>query len=348
MSLFGLMHGMHGMHGMSGLASETDLAALQSSTQAIVYTAGVAPIAPEAVVTLVPNSAANMVRWAPDIRALLLQTSFMRNLDWSDAQGPDEFSVSWAGAAIWNAKRPVPSTLASQAALVRNYTDQKQDRSAEILSQLGLFGAFFGIIMGLTNARNRMTFELLSVVQFLAGIATMLPKHQFACRRPDEVDTRILPLIQTPGHGSFPSAHAAQAFAMAEVAAALLRESPNHFADLEARVDLLYRQAHRIAVNRTVAGVHFPMDSTAGASLGVQIGRALLELMTGRNALHVAVGFNPNAKPGKDFLYDDFNATFLKSKRLADRDLTPDPLFAWLWQASVAEFAGPPCAEGNG
>ena len=168
----------------------------------------------------------------------------------------------------------------------------------------------------------------------------MMPKHLFACRRPDEVDTRILPLIPTPGHGAYPSAHAAQAFAMAEVMTALIRATPGFYPDTETRVDLMFRQAHRIAVNRTVAGVHFPMDSAVGALLGLQIGRGLVGLMTGKTTQRATVGFDPNAAPAADFRYD----TFAKS----DVDLAPkpgtatpaDPLFGWLWAAALAEFGG--------
>ncbi|WP_407672188.1 hypothetical protein [Paracoccus sediminilitoris] len=40
--------------------------------------------------------------------------------------------------------------------------------------------------------------------------------------------------------------------------------------------DQLFWLACRIAVNRTVARVHFPADSVAGAVLGIQLGRWLL------------------------------------------------------------------------
>ena len=40
------------------------------------------------------------------------------------------------------------------------------------------------------------------------------------------------------------------------------------------------RQAARIAINRTVAGVHFPADSAAGAVLGLTLGQYLVKRCT--------------------------------------------------------------------
>ena len=40
-----------------------------------------------------------------------------------------------------------------------------------------------------------------------------------------------------------------------------------------------FRLAHRIAVNRTVAGVHYPIDSAAGAAMGCMIGEAIWSML---------------------------------------------------------------------
>ena len=51
-------------------------------------------------------------------------------------------------------------------------------------------------------------------------------------------------------------------------------------------VDQLMRQAARIAINRTITGVHFPADSMAGAMLGLAIGQYLIARATGKGCLY--------------------------------------------------------------
>jgi len=76
-------------------------------------------------------------------------------------------------------------------------------------------------------------------------------------------------MITTPGHGSFPSGHSTQAFMLAYLMEGLL--------DLPAdAVTQLERQAARIATNRVVAGVHFPVDSVAGRLLGKTLAEYVL------------------------------------------------------------------------
>jgi hypothetical protein len=79
-------------------------------------------------------------------------------------------------------------------------------------------------------------------------------------------------VIQTPIHGSFPSGHCTEAHAVAWVLNELVTQ---HSTNADAKIQLretLMRQAARIAINRTVAGVHFPVDSMAGQMLGFTVG----------------------------------------------------------------------------
>ena len=79
-------------------------------------------------------------------------------------------------------------------------------------------------------------------------------------------------------------------------------------------------QAARIAVNRTVAGVHFPVDSAAGAVLGGALGSYFVQRCAGV-ATYDAWSFNGSAYPGdKDFDWTDyFEAISGKQKEVTVR-----------------------------
>jgi hypothetical protein len=97
-------------------------------------------------------------------------------------------------------------------------------------------------------------------------------KHELACWRPFDFSHQVQPVVTTPGHGTLPSGHCVEAYVIKEVLEALLRIDPR-----DARQAGLSRQfsrtAARIAVNRVVAGVHFPVDNLAGRLLGTVLGR---------------------------------------------------------------------------
>lgn len=98
-----------------------------------------------------------------------------------------------------------------------------------------------------------------------------------------DFDLGIQPIIQTPDHSTFPpSGHATEAYALATV---MHRLQTGKGGAKHGGVDnnaLPFRIAHRIAANRTVAGgVHYPVDSAAGAVLGMTIAEAVLSLCDG-------------------------------------------------------------------
>ena len=109
--------------------------------------------------------------------------------------------------------------------------------------------------------------ELINVALQLSVYVEMRFKHALGCWRPCDLSAQVQPLITTPGHGSLPSGHATQAYVVAEVLRAL-----RGWGVLHPRDEQLQRQAARIATNRVVAGVHFPVDSLAGRLLGQTLG----------------------------------------------------------------------------
>ncbi|MEM9268568.1 MAG: phosphatase PAP2 family protein [Pseudomonadota bacterium] len=153
-----------------------------------------------------------------------------------------------------------------QMPLVRTYADLRGDRMAEIDTPLDDILSYFGGFVYLDVARRRQTVELLSAAVDLCIYVEMRIKHGFAVPRPIDFDPRIHPMIDTPTHGAFPSGHATEAFAVAGVLHCLL--TGGTVAAGVAAHHELFQLAHRIATNRTVAGVHYPADSAAGAILG--------------------------------------------------------------------------------
>jgi membrane-associated phospholipid phosphatase len=80
------------------------------------------------------------------------------------------------------------------------------------------------------------------------------------------------PLVHVPHSSSFPSAHAATAFACATT---LAGGASRRLAAL------LYLLATAIAYSRVYVGVHYPLDVLAGAALGVLVAVAV-RILTGR------------------------------------------------------------------
>lgn len=98
-------------------------------------------------------------------------------------------------------------------------------------------------------------------------------------------------IMETPKHGSWPSGHATEAFAIATLLAGMIfvRTHPgtdafrakDEIADSDSVANLLFRIATRIADNRTIGSLHFPTDSFAGAFCGIAMGEALVNHLRG-------------------------------------------------------------------
>ena len=148
------------------------------------------------------------------------------------------------------------------------------------MTQLGGPDAFLTSIPFLHPARTPWTYELLTATLRMAIFVEMRFKHGLACRRPHEFSPQVQPIILTPAHGTLPSGHATEAFTSALVLWRLLRDAGTKPYGDAIWGEQLMRLAARIAINRTVAGVHFPVDSAAGALLGLTLGQYLVNRCT--------------------------------------------------------------------
>jgi membrane-associated phospholipid phosphatase len=295
-----------------------------------------------------------MEGWAGWVRASLYLTDFLKSVDWTVETNSNlgTITFSWDGSDFFTLRRPDISVFLQQLTLMRDYMDQRGERAPEILSQLGYPIDYFATILGLNASRNRYTFELIAITQVITSHIAMIAKHHLACTRPDRLGPTVMPMIPTPGHSTFPSAHAAEAFAAATVLDGLVSapELAGRYPSTESLKKLLYKQAERISVNRTVAGMHFPIDTWAGAALGEAVGQIVLAKCSSDGG---KVTPRTYAATNVDFSISKFRPgpigakqtgyTAAENNGLTRNDTTPvvvekSELFRWLWGKCTCEF----------
>jgi len=217
-------------------------------------------------------------RWEPWVRAYIAIGDLLQGIVFEDTASG--FAVSHGSDLIAHVDRPHSATFAAQIPLVLSWAELRSERATEIMAQIDPQYAFWSSIVYLHPDRTKRTFELLNIVLQFCVYVEMRLKQALACWRPVEYSALVQPIITTPGHGSFPSGHATQAYAVAHVLKALLGLEPNY----KGVVEQLDRQAARIATNRVIAGVHFPVDNMAGRMLGTALGEYIVGRCSGQGA----------------------------------------------------------------
>ena len=111
----------------------------------------------------------------------------------------------------------------------------------------------------------------------------------------------------------------------------------------------LIRQADRIATNRVVAGVHFPVDSAAGCVLGI----GLCNYLVSRCTTHAAEGWVCDGAKYVGESDFDFRAILagrgtsgavrgyaapISGNGVVGDDGASHPALAWLWKQASAEW----------
>jgi hypothetical protein len=263
----------------------------------------------------------------PDARALVLDHEAVSLFRAEPAAG-GAFAVIARSGPVVTLMPPDANTLAEQMPELRTAMDLRADRLPEILAQQGDMLSFFGAQQVLNNDRRRRTMTLLGAAYGAVVSQEMRIKYFCSIPRPIDLSPQIQPVIQTPGHSSYPSGHATEAFAFATILAALrLSQDPSAKAagiiptllgKLNSALEgptaadpdmMLFRLASRIADNRTVAGVHFPVDSAHGALLGFGTGLVFVA--------HCLGGGEPNKVPSWTARGADWSGDFTLRKWIA-------------------------------
>jgi acid phosphatase (class A) len=104
--------------------------------------------------------------------------------------------------------------------------------------------------------KAKATYQLIRVGRRIGEIVVMCLKEHFQEARPSQVCPAITPMIDPPDTPSFPAGHALSARLMS-----LLLGAADRPATQTAMLDAL---SERVAENRTIAGLHYPLDNLAG------------------------------------------------------------------------------------
>lgn len=98
--------------------------------------------------------------------------------------------------------------------------------------------------------------------------------------------------IARPRHASYPSGHATQAFVCALMWCAVLSRVNDVNSKLAPVMADLVHQANRVAVNREIAGVHYPSDTAAGFELAQKIVAGATAAFIGTGTSHYTPEFS--------------------------------------------------------
>jgi hypothetical protein len=105
------------------------------------------------------------------------------------------------------------------------------------------------------------------------------------------------------------------------------------------------RQAARIAINRTVAGMHYPIDSMAGQALGFAVGEYFINRCQVAGGNQAPVQFDGTAYPGgQDFtggeIFNPSTGAYGAPgyySRGANVAVPGSAVLNWLWLEALAE-----------
>jgi membrane-associated phospholipid phosphatase len=156
--------------------------------------------------------------------------------------------------------------------------DERAPAMGEILSQDVEFTTDFMALLAITPGSHPNTYRVLHIASLIGSYAVLYYKGLRNRPRPSQLCPALLPPIPMPGHASWPSGHATQAWLKALCIEHVLQGVlPGTLTqgDLGAVSSNLRTLAIRVARNREIAGLHYPTDSAAGRMLAATIAPVL-------------------------------------------------------------------------
>lgn len=284
-------------------------------------------------------------QWASSVRVNAIAREVLGNLHfehgayWLMPAMDDRGGLAASATKLLTLKPPGAAKLQAQLDMVLDAADERPDRLTEILVQARSLWPFWTAVSHVVPGQAPRTAELMAVVQAVAGHMGHQFKHVLAVPRPTDLSPAVQPCITTPGHGAMPSGHAISAFMALRMLQALLPGSKIGSVDTVGIA--LDRTARRIAANRVVAGLHFPLDNCAGWCVA-ETAFEIVSMMAGRSAnMPPSRGFDAEtssvtALPNDDQPLTDGSVGSTTAPNTAT--VVSGPLLTLLWKAAEEEL----------
>jgi hypothetical protein len=174
--------------------------------------------------------------------------------------------------------------------------DERDERFSEIIDQHDAEGAikyWLGMLM-IDPGSAPATYQLIRVARRVGEVVVMCLKQNYNEPRPSQISPAIVPLIDPPVTPSFPAGHALQSRLISKCLDAAHR--------LRDQREMLFELAKRVADNRIVAGLHYPLDNEAGDVAAdicfemLQTGKKFQELLDSARS-ESYLEWNPDKRP---------------------------------------------------
>jgi acid phosphatase (class A) len=197
----------------------------------------------------VVNKVTFRTNWDAELRASVYLNEFIvKNPDWL------ETLIS----AIREKHGLLHQQKGEQLRAVIGMSDEREPRFVEIIDQHEGEGAlkyWLGMLM-IDPGNAPAAYELIRVGRRIGEVVVMCLKHHFREARPSQVCPAIVPMVDPPITPSFPAGHALQSHLISR----LIEVADRPFV----QPDMLYALSKRVAENRIIAGLHYPLDNEAG------------------------------------------------------------------------------------
>ena len=141
------------------------------------------------------------------------------------------------------------------------WAKERRIRTPEILAEASADPPYFERV--LLFGKESDTYALMQAMSVVGAVVAAHYKYKFMRPRPSQLEPKLRPLIDVPGHPAFPSGHSVQMFLIAQALGTVVR---NHEIG-----DELVAIANRVAKNREWAGLHYESDTQAGRRLAYAV-----------------------------------------------------------------------------